>query len=99
MAKIKNLLKEKKKYLFAGTLVLVIALYFIFGRGPGKTELFTVARTNVEQSVVLSGKVKTSDRADLGFAASGRIGQIFVKNNQKVGAGTVLARLAIGGLL
>ena len=99
MAKIKNLLKEKKKYLFAGILVLVIVLYFVFGKGASKTELFTVARTNVEQSVVLSGKVETSDRANLGFAVSGRVSKISVKNNQKVTQGQILAQLEIGDLL
>jgi len=99
MNRISNFLKKNKKYLLIGTPILLIVLYFVFGRGSGKTELFTVARATVEQSVILSGKVETSDRADLGFADSGRLARVMVRNNQKVWQGQMLSQLEIGDLL
>ncbi len=98
MKKILDFVKRKKIYFIIGVVALAVLSYFIFGRGNGETETFTVATTNISQSVVLSGKVQTSDRADLGFASSGRLGSIFVKNNQVVARGAVLAQLEIGEL-
>ncbi len=99
MNKIKNILTKNKKYTLIGGAAVLILLFIIFGRGNDKTELYTVGMADVSQSVVLSGKVQTSDRADLGFAASGRVANVFVKNNQAVAQGAALAQLEIGDLL
>lgn len=99
MIKVLNFVKKRKAYLIVGVVVLAGALYFIFGHGNGDTENFVVKRSDVTQSVILSGKVQTSDKADLGFASAGRIANIFVKNNQAVAQGAVLAQLEIGELL
>ncbi|MBP6884164.1 MAG: efflux RND transporter periplasmic adaptor subunit [Candidatus Pacebacteria bacterium] len=99
MNKIKNIFTQYKKYILIGAPILLIVLYFLFSGSGAGVELYTVAKADVEQSVVLSGKVQTSDRADLGFASSGRLSQIAVKNNQKVSEGQVLAQLEIGDLL
>jgi RND family efflux transporter MFP subunit len=98
MAKIKSFIK-RKKYLLIGGAVLVILGLLAFGKSKLDVETFTVVRANVEQAVVLSGKVETTDKADLGFASSGRISKISVKNNQNVKSGQVLAQLEIGDLL
>jgi len=94
-----NFLKRNRKYFYIGIPVLLVVLYFLFGRGRNETEAYVVKVGSVEQSVTLSGKVEASDKADLGFAASGRIAKIFVKNNQPVVAGQTLAQLEIGDLL
>ena len=99
MKNIQNFVKKYKKYFLIGTPILLLVFYFVLGGGDGKTELYTVGRADVEQSVVLSGKVATSDKADLGFAASGRLARIFVQNNQKVSQGQTLAQLEVGDLL
>jgi len=99
MKNIYNNLKKHKKYLIIGVPALLVILFFVFGRGENGGEAYVVERGNVTQSVVLSGTVMTSDRADLGFAAGGRIGQIFIKNNQSVARGQILAQLEIGDLL
>jgi RND family efflux transporter MFP subunit len=99
MNKIKSVYVKNKKYFLVGLPVLILVLYFLFSGGANGTELYTVTRTNIEQSVVLSGKLQTSDRADLGFASSGRVDRVFVKNNQSVTQGQVLAQLEIGDLL
>ena len=98
--KIQDFIKKYKKTAIVTLVIIFIAIiYLIFGRGNGNKETYEVKQINVSQSVVLSGKVQTTDRADLGFASSGRLSNIFVKNNQVVNRGAVLAQLEIGDLL
>lgn len=99
MKDIFNNIKIHKKYFLIGFLVLLVVLYFILGRSKNGTELYVVGNADIMQSVILSGKVTTSDKADLGFASTGRLGGIFVKNNQNVHQGQILAQLEIGDLL
>jgi len=99
MTQVLNFIKKYKKSFLVGIPVLLVVIYFIFGRGETGTEAYTVEKTDVTQSVVLSGKVTTSDKADLGFASSGRLEKILVKNNQNVNQGQILAQLEIGDLL
>lgn len=102
MTKISDLYTKYKKYFWIGlgVLVLVLLLSGVFSKNASKTgNEYIVAKANIEQSVELSGKVETSDRADLGFASSGRVERIYVKNNEKVATGRVLAQLEIGDLL
>ncbi len=84
MKNIFNTVKKYKKYLLIGLGVLVILAFFLFKGGNNKVESYLVEERNIEQSVMLSGKVETTDKADLGFAASGRVSRIYVKNNQAV---------------
>lgn len=91
-------LKKYKKYVFIALGILIILFFVFFRNGKNKVETYTVARSTIEQSVMLSGKIQTTDKADLGFAASGRVAKIFVKNNQSVKAGAILAQLEIGDL-
>lgn len=99
MHKIKDLIKNHKKLLIAGLILLAILILFFLKHENKILESYTVALGDVQQSVELSGKIETSAKADLGFASSGRIGKIYVKNNQKVLSGQVLAQLEIGDLL
>jgi len=99
MQKITGFLGKYKKYLI-GVVVLAILAFVFLGKNEIRNQNFYIVETqNIEQSVVLSGKVETTAKADLGFAASGRINKIFVKNNQKVSQGQTLAQLEIGDLL
>ncbi len=99
MTKIYQYVLNHKKYFFFGVIILAIAVSFIFA-GQNKIDgAYTVTKTDVVQSVLLSGKAETSSKADLGFASSGRISRINVKNNQSVKAGQTLAQLEIGDLL
>jgi RND family efflux transporter MFP subunit len=90
--------KYKKSFIF-GAIIVVLLGFMVFGGGGAKVESYTVENSTIEQSVMLSGKVTTSDKADLGFADSGRIAMIYVKNNQAVNKGAILAQLEIGDLL
>ncbi len=99
MKNVKDFIWKRKIYFFIALPILAVILYFIFGGKTGDSQIYSVKRENVEQSVVLSGEVKTGDRADLGFATAGRISRIYVSNNQKVNEGQILAQLEIGDLL
>ena len=99
MNKIKNFIKNHKKLLIFGLVLLAILAFFFFKHENKVLESYTVTLGDVQQSVELSGKIETSAKADLGFASSGRIGKIYVKNNQKVSAGQTLAQLEIGELI
>jgi len=99
MNKIKIMFNNNKKSFIFSFLVLLVVLYFAFGRGNAQVKTYEVKRADVTQSVLLSGKVQTTDKADLGFAASGRLANIIVKNNQAVAKGATLAQLEIGDLL
>ena len=72
---------------------------FIFRNGKTTDETITVKRSLFVNQVSVSGKVKTENTAELGFASSGRIDKIFVENNQSVKAGQVLAQLEVTDLL
>ena len=100
MLKIREIFQKYRKYFLtgAGIMVIVLVLFNFYGKRNGQDEGYIVGKTNVAQSVVLSGKVETSDRADLGFASAGRLAKIFAKNNQQVQSGQILAQLEIGDL-
>lgn len=99
MHRVKHIFGKNKKLFIIGTPLLLLVIFFVFGQGGKNAEPYMVGRVNLEQSAVLSGQVKTSDRADLGFAASGRVARILVKNNEQVREGQILAQLEIGDLL
>lgn len=99
MSKIKNFFKENKFLTIVFLVIIVLLAVFVFKNKNKVVESYQVALGSVEQSVALSGTVETSSKADLGFASSGRIGKIYVSNNQKVSSGQVLAQLEIGDLL
>lgn len=94
-----NYLKNHKRLALVVFGILIIFAFFFLRNGKNKVESYTVKEVNIEQSVALSGKIETTDKADLGFASSGRLAKIFVKNNQSVNAGATLAQLEIGDLL
>lgn len=99
---IKDMFQRRKKLFYFGGAFLVL-IFVIFGLGGGNgdknREEYVVEKKSIEQSVSLSGKVETTDRADLGFASSGRVAQIFVDNNESVTMGQILAQLEIDDLL
>ncbi|MES3031833.1 MAG: efflux RND transporter periplasmic adaptor subunit [Patescibacteria group bacterium] len=95
----KNIFKKYGKYALFALGVLIISVFFLLRNGKNKLESYTAKLANIEQSVRLSGKIENTDKADLGFAVSGRLAKVFVENNQSVNQGAVLAQLEIGDLL
>jgi len=97
--KIYKIIKNNKKYLILGLIIIVLVSYFVFGKVKNSVQTFEVKRVNILQSLIFSGKVETRDKADLGFASTGRISKIFVKNNQIVNQGAILAQLELEDLI
>lgn len=79
--------------------VISLALYGYLRTPPDTRERATVERRTVEQIVSVSGVVRTPNAADLGFAESGVIENIFVREGDTVKKGQILATLAQAGPL
>src|SRR3989338_3242856 len=96
-----NFIKNHKKNLYyvIGVLILIAGAMFFFSNQKTSDETITIKRSLFVNQVSVSGKVETESGAQLGFAASGRIDRIFVKNNDSVKAGQILAQLEITDLL
>lgn len=56
-------------------------------------EVMTLRRTDFTRELLSNGKLTASARAGLSFSATGPLAQVNVANGQRVGKGTVLARL------
>ncbi len=97
MQNIKTFLLKRK--LLVGIILVVIIIILLASGNKKPVQTATVVTGNVTETALLSGKAQTASRADLGFGSSGRIQNIYVKNNQRVIKGQLLARLEIGDLL
>jgi len=91
--KIKHFIKDH--YIISGIMALIIILigYNIFGGNNGNFELFTVAKTNVVQKVIVNGKSKPVSQVDLGFEINGKVSASFVDIGSRVGVGQSLVSL------
>lgn len=78
---------------------MLIGAVFLFNNKKTASETITVAHSDFLNQVSVSGKVKAEDEANLGFASSGRIAKIFVKNNDNVKKDQILAQLEVNDLL
>lgn len=96
-AKIKSFTKNIK--FSSQSFLLLVLLFYLPPATKKPVQTATVTTGNVTETALLSGKAQTAARADLGFGTSGRIQNIYVKNNQHVTKGQLLARLEIGDLL
>ncbi|MFA6256833.1 MAG: efflux RND transporter periplasmic adaptor subunit [Candidatus Paceibacterota bacterium] len=99
MNKLFALFKRKYVYWGAGAAVLLVGGFFLFSGDNSSANTIIINKSDFVNQVSISGKVVTASEADLGFAASGRIGRIYVKNNNNVRAGQTLAQLEISDLL
>ena len=97
MQKIKSFIKKNK--ILIGIIVVVLIIILLASGNKKPTQTATVVTGNVTETALLSGKAQTAFRADLGFGTSGRVQNVYVKNNQHVTKGQLLARLEIGDLL
>src|SRR3989344_2649404 len=91
--KIKHFIKDH--YIISGIMALIIILigYNIFGGNNGNFELFTVAKNNVVQKVIVNGKSKPVSQVDLGFEINGKVSASFVDIGSRVGVGQSLVSL------
>ncbi|MHA6287630.1 efflux RND transporter periplasmic adaptor subunit [Maricaulis sp. CAU 1757] len=82
----------------AGLVVLVVAAWWMFGRGAGDggevvVETETVARGEVRRTVAASGAVRALVTVEVGSQLSGQISELLVDYNDPVEAGQVIAQL------
>ncbi len=82
------------KVLSAIIAVVVIIVLISVLKGVKSAEgQYVVSRQTVTQAVTISGTISAVDSSDLGFADSGRIEKVYVKEGDKVARGQLLARL------
>ncbi len=90
-----------KKYIVWGAVgvVVVLVAIFIFKNGGNGAEVVTVAKKDIIQEVVVTGKTKADLQVDLGFDASGRVANSNSLVGQKVYRGQTVAELDISSEL
>jgi HlyD family secretion protein len=78
-----------------GLALLVVAAWWIFGRGTNEPAYATatVVERDVRVSVTATGKLRPTGQVDVGSETSGLIVEVYVDNNDEVKAGQPLARL------
>lgn len=92
--------KSKTKVWLPASIILLIALYFIFGN-KSNTEIMTYKVESKEfvQNVSLTGKVISAKNVDMGFEVSGRVNKVNFKVGDRVRKGQVIASLQNGDAL
>lgn len=94
-------MKDKKKWIIGGIIVVIIigmAGFAIAGRNNGDSELVTVTRRDLQESVKVAGRVEAQTIADLGFEVSGTARSVFVDVDDVVTKGERLITLDLGTL-
>ncbi|MEI8249325.1 MAG: biotin/lipoyl-binding protein, partial [Candidatus Taylorbacteria bacterium] len=81
----------KKQIIIAGTVLLIVVLYGIFGGSTSSQVTLTIHSVDFTDSVLVSGKIVSAQKSDLGFDQSGRISAVYVKVGDVVKKGTLLA--------
>ncbi len=80
----------KRPYGWGGILI-VIAVYFIFfGRGAKTLQTITIQEGTIAQTVVVTGQVTAAKAVSLSFEQTGRVAAIYVKEGDRVAAGSPL---------
>ncbi len=98
ISKIKSCFAKKKKYLLMFLVILSVILIAYFFSNKENLKIYTVSLHDVEQAVLLSGVVQSTNQVDLAFDASGRVEHIFVSQGDVVEEGTVLAQLDVSSV-
>lgn len=82
-------------------IVLVLVIFIVIiagGKSNTSAETATVERRDVVEQVVLSGRTESGSAVDLGFADSGRVASVPVREGQTVYRGQLLASLETSDL-
>jgi len=67
--------------------------FYTRGGSPGSIQTATVAKENLEETVLATGQVVSGTDLDLGFQTGGIVRKVYVKAGDKVSAGQTLAFL------
>lgn len=95
----KDFISEYKLQIIIGLLcVSGVILYMRAGDGETST-VYKVEKGTIEQRVVVTGKVKSNDDAELAFERSGIVSKIYVSEGETVTAGKTLVSLSAGDTL
>ena len=97
--KILSLIKKPKIYIpIIMVVIILIFLSFINNNKNKNQQIITVGKSNIIQTVSVSGKTKPASSADLAFEKSGKVSYVFVRVGDKVTSGQSLVRLDSGEL-
>lgn len=92
---IPNFLKKKRTYLIAA--IVLVAFFWIRSQGGARPEdayeTATVQKTDLRQTVEVTGEVKPAERIELSFERSGTIQDVTVKVGDVVKKGDIVASL------
>lgn len=92
-------LKRKQIMWGAGVLIILIALYFVFGRnGNANNNTLIIQRGDFLKEVSVSGKVVAAESVNLSFAETGRVTSVNTTVGARVVQGQILASLTTGTL-
>lgn len=91
-------LKNYGKIIIGAIIVLLVMLMIAGGKKKkaDAIEYYTVAQRDITEQVVIAGRVRTQQRAELSFNRGGRVDRILVEEGQEVKKGQALARIAMG---
>lgn len=93
--------KYKKSKLAWLIFVVIVVIIFFIAKGKGALEdgvIATVTKQDIVESVILSGRTQSASAVQLGFADSGRVSQVLVKEGDVVYQGQLLASLDVSDL-
>ena len=85
---------KKRFFILLGLLVSAGAAYYFFSNNSKQETTYlteSVARGNVEKTVVASGLVESVNEVDVGAQASGKITKLYVKLGQEIKKGEMIA--------
>lgn len=85
--------KKNWKRFLAVIILVVLIVVIVDGKKDVVMATHTVARQDVSDTLVLSGKVEPVDRVEMAFAGSGIIDGVFKKNGDTVRAGERIVEL------
>lgn len=90
----KRAIKKPVVIVLLGIIILIIGSYFYFSSSkiPQYESIF-VKRTNLQQKVSVTGRVKSAESVDLAFEKGGRIANVYAQIGDKVAVGQKLDSL------
>ncbi len=92
--KMLDILKKKYILVLIGVVVAIFVLIFVFiNNRTGSGNSFAVARGNLVEKVLVSGKTKALSSVNLGFEKAGKVAKANVEVGAKVKPGDILVEL------
>ena len=85
---------KKRFFILLGLLVAAGAAYYFFSNNSKQETTYlteSVARGNVEKTVIASGSVESVNEVDVGAQASGKITKLYVKLGQEIKKGEMIS--------